>query len=145
MIKRKANAVWEGDLMKGKGSFSVDSGAFSGKYSFSTRFEDEKGTNPEELIGAAHAGCFSMAFSGDLSKAGYTVDQIETEAQVSMEKKDTGFEITGIKLVTKARVRDIDMETFRKIASGAKENCPVSKALKAVPIQLEAHLLKANS
>jgi osmotically inducible protein OsmC len=142
MIKRNANAIWEGDLIKGKGSFTVGSGALSGKYSFSTRFEEEPGTNPEELIGAAHAGCFSMALSADLSKAGYTVDEIKTEAQVSMEKKETGFEITGIKLVTMARVADIDMESFSKIASGTKENCPVSKALKAVPVQLEAHLLK---
>ena len=142
MIKRKANAVWEGDLKQGKGMLMVESGAFTGKYSFTSRFEDGKGTNPEELIGAAHAGCFSMALSGDLTKAGYIVDEIQTEAQVSMEKKESGFEITGIKLITKARVRDIDREEFSEIASGAKANCPVSKALKAVPVQLEAHLLK---
>ena len=142
MIKRKANAVWEGDLKTGKGALTVESGAFTGKYSFTSRFEEGTGTNPEELIGAAHAGCFSMALSGDLTKAGYIVNEIQTEAQVSMEKKETGFEITGIKLVSKAKVRDIEMEEFSKIASGAKENCPVSKALKAVPVQLEAHLLK---
>jgi osmotically inducible protein OsmC len=94
------------------------------------------------LIGAAHAGCFSMALSADLSKAGYVVDEIQTEAQVSMEKGESGFAISSIKLVSKARVRDITMDEFSKFASGAKENCPVSKALKAVPVYLEAHLLK---
>jgi len=142
MIKRKANAIWEGDLKKGKGALSVGSGAFTGKYSFTSRFEEGAGTNPEELIGAAHAGCFSMALSGDLTKAGYVVDEIRTEAIVSMEKGESGFSISGIKLVTKAKVPEIKMEEFAEIASGAKNNCPVSKALNAVPIQLEAHLLK---
>jgi len=142
MAKRKANAVWEGDLKNGKGQLSVESGVFTGKYSFSSRFEEGQGTNPEELIGAAHAGCFSMALSGDLSKAGYTADEIRTEAIVSLEKGESGFEIAGIKLVTKARVPGIEMEEFSKIASSAKKNCPVSKALAAVDIQLEAHLLK---
>jgi osmotically inducible protein OsmC len=142
MIKRKANAVWEGDLKKGKGVLSVESGAFTGQYSFSSRFEEGQGTNPEELIGAAHAGCFSMALSGDLTKAGYAVNEIQTEAIVSMEKGESGFYISGIRLVTKARVPGIEMKEFAKIASGAKENCPVSKALKAVDVTLEAHLLK---
>jgi len=142
MIKRKANAIWEGDLKKGEGVLSVGSGAFTGKYSFTSRFEEGAGTNPEELIGAAHAGCFSMALSGDLTKAGYVVDEIRTEAIVSMEKGESGFSISGIKLVTKAKVPEIKMEEFAEIASGAKNNCPVSKALNAVPIQLEAHLLK---
>ena len=142
MILRKANAVWEGDLKNGKGVVEVESGAFKGQYSFSSRFEEGTGTNPEELIGAAHAGCFSMALSADLSAAGFTVDQIQTEAQVSMEIGEGGFGISKIKLVTKARVRDITMEKFSEIASGAKVNCPVSKALAAVPVYLEAHLLK---
>jgi osmotically inducible protein OsmC len=142
MINRKATAVWEGDLKQGKGMVSVESGAFTGKYSFSSRFEEGVGTNPEELIGAAHAGCFSMALSGDLSKAGYIVDEIRTEANVKMEKGEAGFSIVGVKLVTKAKVRDIEMEEFAKIASGAKQNCPVSRALSAVDIALEAHLLK---
>lgn len=144
MIKRTAKAVWKGDLKEGKGKLKLGSGAFKGKYSFTSRFEDGTGTNPEELIGAAHAGCFSMALSGDLTRAGYTVDEIKTEAIVSMEKGESGFSITNIKLVTKARVPEIEMEEFAKIASGAKENCPVSRALKAVPVQLEAHLLKSN-
>ena len=142
MIKRNATAIWHGDLKEGSGSLELGSGAFKGKYSFTSRFEDGAGTNPEELIGAAHAGCFSMALSGDLSKAGYTVDEIKTEAIVSMEKGAAGFAISGIKLISKARVKDIEMDEFAKLASGAKENCPVSKALSAVDIQLEAHLLK---
>ena len=142
MIKRTANAVWTGDLKQGHGMLELGSGSFTGKYSFTSRFKSDEGTNPEELIGAAHAGCFSMALSGDLSKAGYTVDEIKTEAIVSLDKGDEGFAITGIKLVTKARVQDIEMKEFVKFASGAKENCPVSKALAAVDIQLEAHLLK---
>lgn len=142
MIKRTASAVWQGDLKEGSGSLALGSGAFEGQYSFTSRFEEGVGTNPEELIGAAHAGCFSMALSGDLSKAGYTVDEIKTEAIVSMEKGDSGFSITRIKLVSKARVKDIEMEEFAKYASGAKQNCPVSRALGAVEIMLEAHLLK---
>ncbi|MBW6466455.1 MAG: OsmC family protein [Brevefilum sp.] len=142
MIKRMATAVWQGNLQDGSGSVELGSGAFKGQYSFTSRFEEGVGTNPEELIGAAHAGCFSMALSGDLSKAGYTVDEIKTEAIVSMEKGEAGFAITGVKLVTQARVRDIEMAEFAKLASGAKANCPVSRALAAVEIQLEAHLLK---
>lgn len=142
MIKRTAKAVWLGDLKQGRGSLALGSGAFEGQYSFSSRFEEGTGTNPEELIGAAHAGCFSMALSGELAGGGYTVDEINTEAIVSMEKGEAGFTITGIKLVTKARVRDIEMAEFAKFASSAKENCPVSRALAAVEIQLEAHLLK---
>jgi lipoyl-dependent peroxiredoxin len=142
MIKRTSSAVWQGNLKDGSGSLELGSGAFNGQYSFTSRFEEGVGTNPEELIGAAHAGCFSMALSGDLSSVGYTVDEIKTEAIVSMEKGEAGFTITGVKLVTKARVRDIEMAEFAKIASGAKQNCPVSRALAAVDIQLEAHLLK---
>ncbi len=142
MIKRKANAVWKGDLKSGQGTMSMESGAFEGQYSFSSRFEEGKGTNPEELIGAAHAGCFSMALSADLSKAGYTVKEVSTEAIVSLEKGEAGFSISRIKLVAKARVPDIEMEEFSEIAQGAKKNCPVSKALTGVDIYLEAHLLK---
>ncbi|MDI9567261.1 MAG: OsmC family protein, partial [Chloroflexota bacterium] len=131
MIKRTAKAVWQGDLKQGSGSLELGSGAFQGKYSFTSRFEDGVGTNPEELIGAAHAGCFSMALSLELSKAGYTVDEIQTEAIVSLgkDKDGDGFSIPEIKLVSKARVKDITMDEFIKYASGAKENCPVSKAL----------------
>jgi len=142
MAVRSAQAVWKGDLKKGMGTLSVESGAFTGKYSFSSRFEEGQGTNPEELIGAAHAGCFSMALSADLSEAGYTVKEIATQAKVKLEKGEGGFGITGIKLITKARVPDITMDEFAKYASGAKKNCPISKALAAVDVQLEAHLLK---
>ncbi|HQA27706.1 MAG TPA: OsmC family protein [Brevefilum fermentans] len=144
MIKRTAKAVWQGDLKQGSGSLELGSGAFQGKYSFTSRFEDGVGTNPEELIGAAHAGCFSMALSLELSKAGYTVDEIQTEAIVSLgkDKDGDGFSIPEIKLVSKARVKDITMDEFIKYASGAKENCPVSKALAGVKIYLEAHLIK---
>jgi osmotically inducible protein OsmC len=142
MIKRKSNAVWQGNLKDGKGLVSLGSGTFSGRYSFLSRFEKGVGTNPEELIAAAHAGCFSMALSADLSKAGYTVKKIETEAIVSMDKTDSGFAISGIKLVTKASVKDIDLDTFLKFANGAKQNCPVSKALAAVPVELEVQLVK---
>ncbi len=140
MIKRKSNAVWQGSLKDGKGLVSLGSGTFSGRYSFSSRFEEGVGTNPEELIAAAHAGCFSMALSADLGNAGYTVKKIETEAVVSMDKTETGFMISGIKLVTQASVKGIDLDTFLKFANGAKQNCPVSKALAAVPIELEAKL-----
>jgi len=141
-MKRSAKAIWQGDLKNGKGVLSVESGAFAGPYSFTSRFEEGAGTNPEELIGAAHAGCFSMALSGELSKNGYTVEEIQTEAVVSLEKGTDGFGITSIKLISKARVQDITMEEFAKYASGAKQNCPVSKALAAVDVYLEAHLLK---
>lgn len=142
MAKRTANAIWKGDLKTGKGTLSLGSGAFSGEYSFMSRFEEGTGTNPEELIGAAHAGCFSMALSADLSKAGYKVDEISTQAEVSFEKVDGGFIITKILLITKAKVQDISMDEFAEFASGAKNNCPVSKALAGVEIQLQAHLLK---
>jgi lipoyl-dependent peroxiredoxin len=142
MLKRKAKAMWEGDLKSGKGALSVESGLFAGKYSFGARFEQEDGTNPEELIGAALAGCFSMALSGDLARAGYQPDEIHTEATVSLEKGEGGFAITKIVLETKASVPEISMEEFAELASGAKKNCPVSMALKAVDIQLQAHLKK---
>jgi len=100
MIERTAQAVWQGDLKSGKGELTLGSGVFSGKYSFTSRFEEGQGTNPEELIGAAHAGCFSMALSADLSKGGYAVDEIQTEAQVTMNKTEGGFAITKIKLIT---------------------------------------------
>ncbi len=142
MIKRTANAIWQGDLKDGQGNLSFGDGAYSGAYSFSSRFEDGQGTNPEELIAAAHAGCFSMALSADLAKAGYTAETVDTEAAVFMEKGDGEFGISLIRLVTKARVPEIMMDEFAKIATGAKNNCPVSRALASVEMRLEAHLLK---
>ena len=144
MIKRTATAIWSGSLKDGKGLVSFGSGEFTGKYSFTSRFEEGEGpgTNPEELIGAAHAGCFSMALAGDLAKNGYEVEEIMTKAIVSLEKLESGYQITGIKLETRAKVEDIEMKDFAEYASGAKKNCPVSKALAAVDVRLEARLAK---
>jgi lipoyl-dependent peroxiredoxin len=141
-MKRKANAQWNGGLKGGNGTVSVASGLFKdGAYSFSTRFEDGKGTNPEELIGAAHAGCFSMAFSAELEGAGFSPAQVATAAEVKLEKQGDGFAITGIHLISEAKVPGIDNAKFQEIADGAKSGCPVSQALKAVPITLEAKLV----
>ena len=142
MIKRTSKAVWKGDLKAGKGEVSLGSGAFEGQYSFTSRFEEGKGTNPEELIAAAHAGCFSMALSADLSKEGYTVEEIKTEAVISMDKVDGGFRILSSKLITKAKVPGISEAEFMKFAEGAKKNCPVSKALGAIDLELNATLVK---
>ena len=142
MIKRTSKAVWKGDLQSGKGEVALGSGAFEGQYSFTSRFEEGKGTNPEELIAAAHAGCFSMALSADLSKAGYTVDEVKTEAAISMDKVDGGFKILGSKLITQAKVPGISEADFMKFAEGAKQNCPVSKALGAIDLELNATLVK---
>jgi lipoyl-dependent peroxiredoxin len=141
MPVRKADAVWEGNLFKGKGTVEVESGLFKGSYSFLTRFENEKGTNPEELLGASHAACYSMAFSSMLAEKGYKPVRISTEANVSIEKVGDGFAITKILLITRGEVPDIDKETFLKIANEAKLGCPVSKALAATNIELEAILL----
>jgi lipoyl-dependent peroxiredoxin len=138
---RKARAAWKGTLKEGRGNMEVESGAFSGAYSFSTRFEEEKGTNPEELIGAAHSGCFSMAFSAELEKAGYNPISVETEARVRLDKSDKGFTITKITLSTKGKVEGIDNDEFQKIAKAAKEGCPVSRLLTGTEIDLEAELL----
>ncbi len=140
MALRKANAKWEGSLKDGKGEMALGSGAFKGNYSFKSRFEDGSGTNPEELIGAAHAGCFSMALANSLEQAGYKPKSVETQAEVSLEKAGEGFEISRIKLITKASVPDISLEDFQQQADIAKENCPVSKALAGVAITLDASL-----
>ena len=131
-MKRSASAEWKGGLKDGKGTISTDSGVLSNtQYSFSTRFEDGAGTNPEELIAAAHAGCFSMALSGQLAQAGLTADSIRTTASVSLEKTDAGFAITSIHLEVKARVPGADEAAFTTAANNAKAGCPVSKVLKA--------------
>ncbi len=141
MPVRQADAVWEGNLKEGKGNIKLASGAFDGPYSFQTRFEDAKGTNPEELIGAAHAGCFSMALSAGLSKAGFPPRRVKTTAKVHLEKVGESFSITRIVLDTEAQVPNIDEKTFREQAEGAKKNCPVSRALAATPIELNARLV----
>lgn len=140
MPVRSAEAQWSGDLRSGKGKLESESGAIDGQYSFGSRFEEGTGTNPEELIGAAHAACFSMALSGRLSKAGHTPEWIRTQARVKLENVDGGPAITGIDLVTRASVPGIDDETFVGHARAAKEGCPVSKALAAVPVTLDATL-----
>lgn len=143
MPTRKADAEWQGNLQQGKGTMRVGSGAFEGSYSFKSRMGDETvGTNPEELIGAAHAGCFSMAFSNALANAGFTPTSVHTTARVHFDQVPGGFAITGIDLETQGVVPGVDEETFQKLASNAKENCPVSKALASTPITLKATLLK---
>ena len=142
MPKRTAEARWEGSLPEGKGVMRMSSGGYEGPYSFQSRFQEGDGTNPEELIAAAHAGCFSMALSADLGRAGYTVAHVETQATVHLDVGDDGASISGIELNSRARVADIDDGTFQEIAGQAKQNCPVSKALAAVPtINLRAELV----
>ncbi len=138
MPQRKANAIWKGDLKTGKGTMKFGSGAFEGSYSFASRFEEGSGTNPEELIGAAHAGCFSMALSNELDQAGFTPQSVDTTANVTLDAGSGA--ITKINLKASAKVPDIDNDKFQEIANGAKENCPVSKALKGVNISLDATL-----
>lgn len=143
MPTKKANAVWEGDLKSGKGNMSLGSGTFEGAYTFATRFEDAEGTNPEELIGAAHAGCFSMAFSNELAKAGFDPESVKTDAEVTLEPVNGAPTISKIKLTVNARIHGIDEDKFQEIAEGAKKNCPVSRALASVDtIELDATLHK---
>ena len=141
MAIRNAEAVWEGNLKAGKGSVKLGSGAFEGAYSFSSRFEEGTGTNPEELIGAAHAGCFSMALSADLEKAGYTAKRVYTKAKVHFEMVDGKPTITTIHLDTEAEVPGISEKDFLEQAEGAKKGCPVSRALGGVEILLDAKLV----
>lgn len=140
MPQRKGSAQWTGGLKEGRGSLALGSGAFEGSYSFGSRFEAGQGTNPEELIGAAHAACFSMALAGALGKAGFDPRRVATTATVDLDMTD-GPRIGRITLRTEAEVPGIDPDEFRKQAEGAKENCPVSKALTGVDIQLEARLV----
>ncbi len=140
MPLRTSHAQWNGTLTEGKGTISLGSGMCEGEYSFGSRFEEGKGTNPEELIGGAHAGCFSMALSKLLGDAGYAPDSIHTSANVRLEKTEEGFSIASVKLETDAEVPDIDEADFQKAANDAKQNCPVSQALKGVDISLTARL-----
>jgi osmotically inducible protein OsmC len=139
-MKRNASAVWQGGLKDGKGTISTDSGVLSNtQYSFSTRFEDGKGTNPEELIAAAHAGCFSMALSGQLGNAGMTAESINTTASVTLEKTDAGFTITKVHLDVIAKIPGADSQAFETAANNAKAGCPISRLLKA-EITMDAKL-----
>ena len=143
MPTRKGNAVWNGSLKEGNGKVKTQTGTLNHAYSFSSRFEEGQGTNPEELIGAAHAGCYSMALSGALGKAGYEPKKVETEDVVHLEKQETGFVITKIVINTNAEVDDLENEEFQRIAEQTKENCPVAKALTGVKFELNASL-KSN-
>ena len=142
MLTRKAEAEWQGNLAEGRGKLKVGSGAFDGPYSFKSRFEEgESATNPEELLGAAHAGCFTMALTAQLSRARITPKRIHTEARVKLEKVGEAFSITQIELETEAEVPDLDDASFQQYALEAKNNCPLSKALASTPISLKAKLL----
>jgi lipoyl-dependent peroxiredoxin len=140
MIDRRADARWEGNLREGRGTIRLGSGAFEGPYSFGTRFENAAGTNPEELLGAAHAGCFTMALSLMLTKAGHAPTRLETTATVHLDKAGEGFAITGIDLVTRGVVPGQTQAEFQRLAEDAKANCIISKALAGVPMRLEATL-----
>jgi osmotically inducible protein OsmC len=144
MVTRKSEAEWRGNLKDGHGKMKLGSGAFEGEYSFPSRFESGKGTNPEELIAAAHAGCFSMALSAGLGKAGYNPTRIHTTAVVHLNKVGEGFEINQIDLQTEAEIPNIDEATFKKEAENAKANCPVSKLYKGAQINLQANLRSAQ-
>jgi len=142
MIERTSKAVWTGKVMEGKGTLELGSNGKKMDYSFASRFESGKGTNPEELIGAAHAGCFSMALSMMLGNAGFKPEKISTSATVGIDKAGEGFEIKSIKLVTEAKVPGISNDDFQKYANMAKTGCPVSVALANVKsIELEAKLI----
>ncbi|HEX8179005.1 MAG TPA: OsmC family protein [Pyrinomonadaceae bacterium] len=139
-MKRKASAMWQGGLKDGKGTISTASGVLDNtQYSFSTRFEDGIGTNPEELIAAAHAGCFSMALSGQLGNAGLTAESINTTATVTLEKTDAGFTVTKVHLDVTARIPGAEQSAFETAANNAKAGCPISRLLKA-EITMDAKL-----
>jgi len=140
MSVRTSTAVWNGNLKEGNGTMYIGSGQFNGSYTFASRFEEADGTNPEELIAAAHAGCFSMAFSGDLEKAGHKPEKIETTAHVHLEKVDGAPTVTRIVLESKGTVPGISEDDFKSIGDGAKKNCPISRLLAAAEIELNASL-----
>jgi lipoyl-dependent peroxiredoxin len=143
MPERTAEARWDGSLQEGNGTMRMASGAYEGPYSFESRFQEGDGTNPEELIAAAHAGCFSMALSLVVGQAGHSLESVETKATVHIDKVDEGFAITRIELETEARVPGLEDSEFQKLAEGAKKGCPVSQALAAVDsIELRASLVE---
>jgi osmotically inducible protein OsmC len=142
MITRKSSAVWQGTLKGGAGTLELGSGAFKGQYSFTSRFENGTGTNPEELIGAAEAACYSMALSANLEKAGFPPQRISTTAKVNLDKGDAGFSVVSIELETEADVSGIDDAKFQEQAELTKKTCPISKALAGTEIKLKAVLKK---
>ena len=141
MPVRTAEAEWKGNLREGQGTMKLGSGAYQGAYSFPSRFEEGQGSNPEELLAAAHAGCFSMAFSAGLTGAGFAPTRIQTTARVYIERVEGGFGITRIELDTVGEVPGVDSATFQAQAEAAKKNCPISKALAVEDIRLNARLL----
>jgi lipoyl-dependent peroxiredoxin len=140
MPTRSSSAQWSGNLARGEGTMSLGSGAFEGAYSFASRFENGNGTNPEELIAAAHAGCFSMALANVLSQAGHEPESVRTTAEVHLDKDDGGFSITRSDLTTEVTVEGLDDDEFQQHATEAKETCPVSRALGAIEVSLDAKL-----
>ena len=140
MPVRNSKSVWMGSLQQGEGRISLGSGNFEEGFSFASRFEQGNGTNPEELVAAAHAGCFSMALANELEQAGFDPEKIDTDCNVGIEKADVGFRIAKIELRTKARAPGLDKQTLLKHAEAAKAGCPLSKALKSVEIELQAEL-----
>lgn len=140
MSVRKASAKWDGTLKDGTGRFDSESGAIGGGYSFGTRFGETPGTNPEELLAAAEAACFSMALAANLEKAGATPESVETDAACTLEKQDAGFTITAIRLTTRVKATGLDASGLEEIARQTKETCPVSRALKGVQIEVDATL-----
>lgn len=141
MPVRKATATWEGSLREGKGTMKPATAAWEGPFTFSTRFEDKPGTNPEELVGAALAGCFSMDVSGNLGRAGYSPERIDTTANVTLERTDDGPRVTRIHLEMEARVPGIENDEFQKIAAAVKDGCPISNLLTGAEITLDAKLV----
>jgi lipoyl-dependent peroxiredoxin len=140
MPTREAQAEWQGNFARGSGRMSFGSGVFEGAYTAASRFESGEGTNPEELIAAAHAGCFSMALALALSEAGHEPDSVQTTAKIHLDKDDGGFSITRSELSTQAKVEGLGDDEFQKVAEEAKQGCPVSRALGAIEIDLEAKL-----
>ncbi|OGU01373.1 MAG: peroxiredoxin [Gemmatimonadetes bacterium GWC2_71_10] len=142
MPTRKASAAWEGDLRSGRGTLKTETGAASGAYSFTSRFEQGPGTNPEELLAAAHAACYAMALSGGLGRAGKQPAKIEADAACTVEKVDAGFKVTKMHLVVRAAVKDIADDEFQQIAAATKDGCPISGAIKGnVAVTLDAKLV----
>ena len=142
MGKNTASAIWKGDLKRGTGKISLSSTSHEVNYTFSSRFENGKGTNPEELIAAAHAGCFSMALSNIVAEKGFKPEEVATTAVATLSNPGNGFVISAIELSTQAKIPDIDENTFQSLANEAKINCPVSKTLSSVNITLKAKLIR---
>jgi osmotically inducible protein OsmC len=142
MAKNTASATWKGDLKNGNGKVRLTSTAFEANYTFSSRFESGKGTNPEELVAAAHAACYSMALSNIVAGKGFTPEEVSTTAIATLSNPGSGFRITDMELTTEARIKGIDESTFITLANDAKANCPISKTLTSVNIKLKAKLLK---